>query len=696
MSNNKNKRQEMTVAELIQQVKQAEIERQAELAAEQERKKEEAAKALAAQRAKQAQLRKANMENKPAHPVLRALGQLLLAALFAGLGIALLLFTNFVFFQPMKANNEVLAEQRLKNRMELSSLLSEVFPSMGVDDELSDPVLKALEKKKNSFRTESATVAGEIEALRRTDELVAELLSSTGYDKVEFYQIVKDAEATQICWDAINHTVSAIDAQIDALGVANMKQEIDMYKGTTTTVTREDENGETITETVTTGGLVPEAQAKKNELQKKYDELKGKLDALDAYLADVDGKITDMYSRLELDSKAYDVFAKMKAISEYVKQNPLENMYLKDTTEKLESFPGESREEDDILFIMKVEAETGIRMQTVNYGQDYQKTKLSNGMILCYEAYTIPYYATYQGMKNLIAYFNENDDFYASVYTLSMQYNPQNQTIQGNMIILHYYLLEEGAEYVPPVIGETIIPGIDGIFGDVTDNGKTDGKQSPYTVDDIKTWLGEGMTFEQVRDKLKSEGYPATELAWILKEEYKTPAEFQGFLDEYGEEGKEYDLDYVLALLECDLATLMDIYHAKEEEPEEDDTTQEGGENTSDDPSDDDPTEGGSENTPDAPEDDVTDQPASGKQSDYSAADVEKMLDDGKSLEEIRDQLKSEGYPAIELAWILKEKYNTRQEIGEFVILHGDMKYTTIESATELFECTEDELRAIY
>ena len=39
--------------------------------------------------------------------------------------------------------------------------------------------------------------------------------------------------------------------------------------------------------------------------------------------------------------------------------------------------------------------------------------------------------------------------------------------------------------------------------------------------------------------------------------------ELQGFLDEYGEEGVEYDLDYVLALLECDTDTLIDIYYGK-------------------------------------------------------------------------------------------------------------------------------------
>lgn len=493
----------------------------------------------------------------------RVVRQLLPALLFAGLGILLLLATMLLFYRPMKRNNDILAEERLKDRMQLSTLIADVFPSMNVDDELTDTITRALENRKKTWSAESAQVAGEIEALRRDDAQVAELLNATGYSTSDFTHIVKDPAATAVCLEAVNHTVSEIDTQLAALGVTQLKQEIAEYKGTVTTVTKEDENGETVTETVIVGGLIPEAQAKKDELQKKFDEVNGKLTALDEYLEKVSHKITGMYNRLDNAEKTYDVFDKMEAITAYVKQNPENNVFMTDTAEKLASFPGESKEEDDILFMMKIEAETGIRMQQINYGQDYQLTKLSNGMLLCFEVYTIPYYATYQGVKNLIEYFNQNDDFYASVYTLTMQYNAMNETIQGNIMIMHYYLLREDAEYVPPVIDEEIIPGIDGIFGDVTDNGQTNGKQSEYTPDDVKGWLDEGKTLEEVRDQLKSEGYKATELAWILKEEYSSIDELQGFLDEYGEEGVEYDVDYVKDLLECDTDELLDIYYGK-------------------------------------------------------------------------------------------------------------------------------------
>lgn len=610
---------------------------------------------------------------KPMTASFRLLLQAALALMFSFMGVAVLLGTVFFVYMPVKASNKSLADQRLQARMELSLMIADVFPSMSADDELTDVVKRALENKKANLRKESAQVEEELKTLYSTDEQIGKLLTDVGYDTVNLAQVIRDESATAICLNAIQVSTSSLDVRLEALGVAKLKEEIAQLKGTTTTVTREDENGQVITETVVSGGLVPEAQAKKNELQKKYDDIKTKLDELDAYLDDNKGKITTMYNRLESDQKTHDTFGKMEAITNYVKENPDDNIFLDDTLNKLASFPGESKEEDDILFIMKVESETGIRMQTVNYGQDYQHKKLSNGMLLCYEVYSIPYYATYQGLKNLIAYFNDNDDFYASIYTLSIQYNAANQTIQGNMVILHYYLLDEDAEYIPPVIDEEIIPGIDGIFGEVTDNGKTQGKQSPYSVDDVKAWLDDGMTFEQVRDKLKSEGYPATELAWILKEEYKTYEEMQGFLEEYGEEGKEYDLNYVLDLMECDLSTLMEIYYASDPDDDEED-----------------------DQTPDDSEGGQKPGNTSGKQSDYTAADIEAMLDSGMSLDEVRDQIKSEGYPATELAWILKEKYDTRAEIGMFVVEYGGTKYLTSESAVELFECSEAELLAIY
>ncbi len=503
-------------------------------------------------------------------PVLRMLIQIVLSAIFVTLGLVLVISTFALFYRPMRENNKIMNDTRLKTRMELSALLSEVFPSMNADDELSEMIMRALDNKKNTLKQEANQVAGEIETLRQSDEVIAALLEQAGLDSSN----LKNPDALSSGQAIVQASVNDVDKQLEELGVTALREQIAVYKGTTTTVTREDENGEIITETVTTGGLVPEMQAKKDELQKKYDDVKSKLDNLDTYIEDIDLKVTQMYNRLETGEKVYDVYAKMEAISAYVKANPVDNIFIKDTSDKLASFPGESKEEDDILFIMKVESETGIRMQTVNYGQDYQLTKLSNGMLLCYEVYNIPYYATYNGWKNLMAYFNDNDDFYASVYSLTMEYNALNESIQGNMIILHYYLLSEDAEYVPPVVEEEIIPGIDGIFGEVTDNGKF-GPMSDHTPEEIESWLNdEGLTLEQVRDRLKSEGYPETELLWILKKKYRTEEEIQGFLEDYGDPDVDYSdqmamLGYLQEMFpHTSLTTLIEIYNA--ELPEDD------------------------------------------------------------------------------------------------------------------------------
>ena len=598
----------------------------------------------------------------------KLLMQFVLAGVFSMMGFILLFGTVLFIYMPVRQSNRALSDTRLQTRMELSLMISEVFPSMHADDELTDILKRSLENKAKTLRSESTEIQNDIFALSKTNQDVMALLAEIGYTDQDFYQISENDSETKVCLDAINGCISTLDGKINELGVAALKEEIAKYKGTTTTVTREDENGQTITETVTTGGLVPELQKKKDELQKQYDVLEGKLTALEQYLKDNKSNIEAMYNRLENPPAAANEFAMMEAIVTYVQENPKENIFLEDIAQKLQSFPGESKEEDDILFIMKVEAETGIRMQTVNYGQDYQHKRLSNGMLLCYEVYSIPYYSTYQGLKNLIAYFNQNDDFYASVYTLSVQYNPTTKTFMGNIVILHYYLLEEGAEYVPPTINEVIQPGVDGIFGAGSNIGNsTSGPQSDYTASQIEEWLAGGMTLEEVRDKLKSEGYPATELAWILKQKYTTQEEILGFLELHGD-GKDYTDTEVLT-------SFFEVPNNPGADKGEDDTN-----------------EGGNED-----DENNENKPSTGKQSNYTVEKVEKMMnEDGMSIVEVRDQIKAAGYPAIELAWVLHEEYKTEDEILGFMISHGEINYLTIDEAAELFECSVIELQAVY
>jgi hypothetical protein len=90
-------------------------------------------------------------------------------------------------------------------------------------------------------------------------------------------------------------------------------------------------------------------------------------------------------------------------------------------------------------------------------------------------------------------------------------------------------------------------------------------------------------------------------------------------------------------------------------------------------------------------------EPTTGKQSDYTAEDVENMMNNGMSLEEVRDQFVAEGYPAIELAWVLSEKYHTETEIMTFMLAHDEMdQYQSLSDVTDLFDCSLSDLKKIY
>ena len=116
-----------------------------------------------------------------------------------------------------------------------------------------------------------------------------------------------------------------------------------------------------------------------------------------------------------------------------------------------------------------------------------------------------------------------------------------------------------------------------------------------------------------------------------------------------------------------------------------------------------DPEEGttGGEKPDDTTENDKPQEPSkptTGKQSHYTADDVEHMMSNkGMSLEDVRDQLVEEGYPAIELAWILSEKYHTETEVMTFMLVHGETDhYQSLSDVTGLFDCSLSDLKKIY
>ena len=99
--------------------------------------------------------------------------------------------------------------------------------------------------------------------------------------------------------------------------------------------------------------------------------------------------------------------------------------------------------------------------------------------------------------------------------------------------------------------------------------------------------------------------------------------------------------------------------------------------------------------TDDVPEDTTGGEPQTGKLSDYTVADVEQMLSQGMTLRDVRDKIKQEGYNAVELAWILHEEYTTETEIIVF-LMENEEYFNSLEDAKEFFECSVEDLKAIY
>jgi len=134
------------------------------------------------------------------------------------------------------------------------------------------------------------------------------------------------------------------------------------------------------------------------------------------------------------------------------------------TDELLESFqfPGEILEEDQILWIRDQEIATEQKQTSIVFGTS-SPLYSSSAFTLHQKTFPFNYTATYEGMKNLITYFVENEKDPVSLVSLTIMYDPQTETCSGTMMLRRYYVtgLEE---YVPPKIPGVSI-GTDEIFG---------------------------------------------------------------------------------------------------------------------------------------------------------------------------------------------------------------------------------------
>ncbi len=154
------------------------------------------------------------------------------------------------------------------------------------------------------------------------------------------------------------------------------------------------------------------------------------------------------------------------------KANLQQKAYYEEETEKLISqtqelmdtlhFPGEILEEDQILYIQKVEKETGQKQSLISFGTN-NTLYTAGSLVLQEKTYPFTYTTTYEGLKELIGYFVDNDEEPCSLESLTISYDAQTDTCTGTMILRRYYLI--GAEeYTPPVIPGVEI-GTEQIFG---------------------------------------------------------------------------------------------------------------------------------------------------------------------------------------------------------------------------------------
>ncbi len=154
------------------------------------------------------------------------------------------------------------------------------------------------------------------------------------------------------------------------------------------------------------------------------------------------------------------------------KANLEKEAYYAEETEKIKAqtdallesfqFPGEILEEDQILWIRDQEIATEQKQTAIVFGTSapvYQ----SSAFTLHQKTFPFTYTATYEGMKNLITYFVENEKDPVSLVSLTITYDPQTSTCTGTMMLRRYYVTEL-EDYVPPTIPGVQI-GTDNIFG---------------------------------------------------------------------------------------------------------------------------------------------------------------------------------------------------------------------------------------
>ncbi|MCI6690854.1 MAG: hypothetical protein MR462_11075 [Clostridiaceae bacterium] len=90
----------------------------------------------------------------------------------------------------------------------------------------------------------------------------------------------------------------------------------------------------------------------------------------------------------------------------------------------------------------------------------------------CYATVTISYEASYEGLKNMIAYVNDYSDR-ITIAQSSSEFDKETGRLTGNMTLNMYYIKNTGKNYVVPDFG-SVSKGVGDIFGGASGSNDND------------------------------------------------------------------------------------------------------------------------------------------------------------------------------------------------------------------------------
>ena len=129
--------------------------------------------------------------------------------------------------------------------------------------------------------------------------------------------------------------------------------------------------------------------------------------------------------------------------------------------ELYEKFPVEMLEEDQILYVLYLESVFKEEIY-FSFNEPVELVPLHDGAALQGLLITVNYKTTYDGFQEMINYL-ATDSRIVSIYESTIEYDAEQDIVQGNLSLVLYLMNTSAMEYLPP---DVLIPetGKDNIF----------------------------------------------------------------------------------------------------------------------------------------------------------------------------------------------------------------------------------------